>query len=72
MNPQIFTFWNLSTDRVLQQTHSTTAGLSRQDAKQRLSQYGANSLKQTHKSSALMLLIKGLPNKKIVQNQAVL
>ncbi len=42
---------------MLQQTHSTTAGLSRQDAKQRLSEYGANSFKQKHKSSALMLLL---------------
>jgi len=56
MNPQP-TFWNLSTDQVLQQTHSTTGGLSRQDAKQSLSKYGANSLKQTQKSSALMLLL---------------
>lgn len=56
MNPQ-HTFWNLSIDQLLQQTHSTTGGLSSQDAKQRLSQYGANSLKQTHKSSALMLLL---------------
>ncbi|WP_257236366.1 cation-transporting P-type ATPase, partial [Nostoc sp. 'Peltigera malacea cyanobiont' DB3992] len=37
--------------------HSTTAGLSRQDAKQRLSEFGANSLKQKHKSSAWMLLL---------------
>ncbi|MGA7952163.1 MAG: magnesium-translocating P-type ATPase [Gloeobacterales cyanobacterium] len=44
-------------DQVLQQTHSTTAGLSRQDAKQRLSEYGVNSLKQKHKSSAWMLLL---------------
>ncbi|MEG3862357.1 magnesium-translocating P-type ATPase [Microcoleus sp. herbarium12] len=50
-------FWSLSTEQVLQQTRSTTAGLSGQDAKQRLSQYGANSLKQTRKSSALMLLL---------------
>ncbi|WP_445175819.1 magnesium-translocating P-type ATPase [Microcoleus sp.] len=56
MNQQS-TFWNLPTDQVLQQTHSTTSGLSRKDAKQRLSKYGANSLKQTHKSSALMLLL---------------
>ena len=42
---------------MLQQTHSTTSGLSCQDAKQRLSKYGANSLKQTHKLSALILLI---------------
>ena len=57
MNPQLSTFWSLPTDQVLQQTHSTTSGLSSQDAKQRLSEYGANSLKQTHKSSALVLLL---------------
>ena len=51
------TFWRLSGEQVLQQTHSKTSGLSRQDAKQRLSQYGANSLKQTHKSSAFILLL---------------
>ena len=50
-------FWSLSTDQVLHQMHSTIAGLSRQDAKQRLSQYSANSLKQRHKSSAWMLLL---------------
>jgi P-type Mg2+ transporter len=57
MNPQLSTFWSLPTDQVLQQTHSTTSGLSCQDAKQRLSEYGANSLKQKHKSSAWMLLL---------------
>ena len=56
MNSQS-TFGSLSTDQVLQQMHSTAAGLSRADGKQRLSQYGANSLKQTHKSSALVLLL---------------
>ncbi|MEA5505372.1 magnesium-translocating P-type ATPase [Halotia wernerae UHCC 0503] len=57
MNPQLSTFWSLPTEQVLQQTHSTIAGLSREDAKQRLSKYGANSLKQKHKSNALMLLL---------------
>ncbi len=57
MNPQNVPFWSLSTERVLQQNHSTIAGLGRQDAQQRLSKYGANSLKQTHKSSDLMLLL---------------
>ncbi|MCP2727382.1 magnesium-translocating P-type ATPase [Limnofasciculus baicalensis] len=57
MNPQNSPFWSLPTDRVLQETHSTIAGLSGQDAKQRLSEYGANSLKQKRKSSALMLLL---------------
>ena len=57
MNPQKFPFWSLSTDRVLEQTHSTISGLSHQDAKQRLSEYGVNSLNQKHKSSDLMLLL---------------
>ncbi len=42
---------------MLQQTHSTTAGLSGQDAKPSLSEYGANSLKPKHKSTALILLL---------------
>lgn len=46
MNPQLSTFWSLPADRVLAQVKSTTAGLSSQDAKQHLSEYGANSLKQ--------------------------
>ena len=57
MNLQSSPFWSLSTDQVLQQAHSTIAGLSHPEAKQRLSQYGANSLKQTHQSSALVLLL---------------
>ena len=56
MNSQS-SFWSLSTDQVLQQTRSTITGLSRQDAKQRLSEYGTNRLKQKHKSSAFILLL---------------
>jgi P-type Mg2+ transporter len=56
MNPQPV-FWSLSGEQILQQIHSTIAGLSRQEAKQRLSQYGSNSLKQRHKSSELALLL---------------
>lgn len=56
MNPQP-PFWSLPTPQVLQQTRSTVAGLSRQEAKERLSEHGANSLKQTHKSSAWVLLL---------------
>lgn len=56
MNPQS-TFWSLSTDQVFQHTRSTAAGLSRHEAKQRLSEYGANSLKQKHKVSAWLLLL---------------
>ena len=55
MNPQP-PFWSLSTEEILQRTHSAAAGLSRQEASQRLIQYGANQLKQTHKSSTWMLL----------------
>lgn len=57
MNPQHPPFWSLPTAQLLQQMQSTTSGLSRQDAKQRLSKYGANSLKQTRKSSAFILLL---------------
>ncbi|MEG4291974.1 cation-transporting P-type ATPase [Microcoleus sp. C2C3] len=42
---------------MLQQIHSTTAELSRQEVKQSLSEYGANSLKHKHKSTALILLL---------------
>lgn len=56
MNPQA-AFWSLSPQQVLQRTNSTIAGLSRQEAKQRLSDFGANSLKRTHKSSDWILLL---------------
>jgi P-type Mg2+ transporter len=56
MNPK-FAFWSLSGEQLLQETHSTTAGLSRQEASQRLSKYGSNSLRKTQKSSALVLLL---------------
>jgi Mg2+-importing ATPase len=56
MNSQ-FPFWNLPISQVLQQTHSTIAGLSHQEAEQRLNEYGANSLEQTHKSSAWILFL---------------
>jgi len=50
MNPQL-TFRSLLTDRVLQQTHSTTSGLSGQDAKYSLSESGGNSLKSREAAS---------------------
>jgi P-type Mg2+ transporter len=56
MNPQS-TFWSLSPQQVLQQTNSAITGLSHQDAQQRLSSAGANSLKRTHKSSDWILLL---------------
>jgi P-type Mg2+ transporter len=57
MNLQNFPFWSLPADRVLQQLHSSAQGLSDRDAKQRLLQYGVNSLKQQRKSSAIELLL---------------
>ncbi len=57
MNPQNLPFWSLPADRVLQELHSSANGLSDRDAKQRLIQYGVNSLKQQRKSSAIGLLL---------------
>jgi P-type Mg2+ transporter len=56
MNPPS-AFWSLPTAQVLQELHTSANGLSPQDAKQRLSEYGANSLKQQRKSSAFGLLL---------------
>ncbi len=50
-------FWSLSGEQLLQQTDSRITGLSRQEAKQRLSESGSNRLRQTAKSSALILLL---------------
>lgn len=57
MNPQLSNFWNLPADQVLVKVQSTPQGLSSEDAKQRLTQYGANSLKQKQQSHTLMLLL---------------
>jgi len=57
MNPQLSTFWSLPAEQVLTLVQSTPAGLSSQDAKQHLSEYGANSLKQQQKSNSLTLLL---------------
>jgi P-type Mg2+ transporter len=57
MNLQNFPFWSVPADRVLQELQSSADGLSDREAKQRLVKYGANSLKQQRKSSAVGLLI---------------
>jgi P-type Mg2+ transporter len=57
MHSQLSAFWSLPTAQVLQTLHASAAGLSRQEAQQRLTQYGANSLKQKRKASALLLLL---------------
>ncbi|MCY7389967.1 MAG: magnesium-translocating P-type ATPase, partial [Leptolyngbyaceae cyanobacterium CAN_BIN12] len=50
-------FWSLPAEQVLQQLKSSSQGLSRQEARQRLSEYGANSLKQKRQSNTLTLLL---------------
>jgi P-type Mg2+ transporter len=50
-------FWSLPAEQVLQQLKSSPQGLSRQEAQQRLIQYGANSLKQKRQSHTLPLLL---------------
>ncbi|MEI6441811.1 MAG: magnesium-translocating P-type ATPase [Nostocales cyanobacterium ELA583] len=57
MNPQLSTFWNLSAEQVIGQVQSTPQGLSSEDARERLSKYGANSLKQKQHSHTLTLLL---------------
>jgi magnesium-transporting ATPase (P-type) len=54
-NPELATFWSLSADQVLQQTGSSPTGLSSPEAKQRLSEYGANSLRRSRKASPWLL-----------------
>jgi P-type Mg2+ transporter len=56
MNSENISFWSLPADRVLQELDSSADGLSDREAKQRLIKYGANSLKQQRKSSAIGLL----------------
>jgi len=56
--PQVLSsFWSLPPQQVLQQLKSNSQGLSRQEAQQRLTQYGANSLKQKRQSNVLTLLL---------------
>ncbi|MEY3827871.1 MAG: hypothetical protein RLZZ148_2692 [Cyanobacteriota bacterium] len=50
-------FWSRSAEEVLLDHESSPQGLSSQEAKQRLAQYGANSLKQKKQSHSLSLLL---------------
>jgi P-type Mg2+ transporter len=50
-------FWSLPAAQVLETLNASANGLSTQDAKRRLIKYGANSLKQQRKSSAIGLLL---------------
>ena len=62
MNPQKYSFWSIPADRVLQQLQSSADGLSDREAQQRLIKFGANSLKQQRKSSAIWLLFNQFKN----------
>ena len=53
----LLAFWSLPTEQVLRQLKSSPQGLSRQEAQQRLIDYGANSLKQKRQSHTLVLLL---------------
>ncbi len=56
--PQVLlSFWNLPAEKVLVILNSTPQGLSRQESQQRLTQYGANSLKQKRQFQTLFLLL---------------
>jgi len=50
-------FWSLSTTDMLQQLHTTQAGLTGSEASQRLARYGANLLKPQKRSDVLTLLL---------------
>ena len=50
------------TDEVLQALHSSSDGLSKDEASQRLEEYGANQLPQTHSRSALMRFLSQFHN----------
>jgi P-type Mg2+ transporter len=56
MDPQS-AFWSLPAAQVLETLNASANGLSTQDAKRRLIKYGANSLKQQRKSSAIGILL---------------
>lgn len=50
-------FWNLPTEKLLEQLHSSPQGLTTSESQKRLIQYGANSLKQKRKSHTFSLLL---------------
>jgi Mg2+-importing ATPase len=50
-------FWNLPTEKLLEQLHSSPQGLTTPESQKRLIQYGANSLKQKRKSHTFSLLL---------------
>jgi len=57
MNKILPSFWNLPTETLLEQLHSSPQGLTTSESQKRLIQYGANSLKQKRKSHTFSLLL---------------
>jgi Mg2+-importing ATPase len=57
MTEIIPSFWNLPTEKLLEQLHSSPQGLTTPESQKRLIQYGANSLKQKGKSHTFSLLL---------------
>ena len=57
MNKILPSFWNLPTEKLLEQLHSSPQGLTTPESQKRLIQYGANSLKQKRKSHTFSLLL---------------
>jgi Mg2+-importing ATPase len=57
MNKILPSFWNLPTETLLEQLHSSPQGLTTSESQKRLIQYGANSLKQKRKSYTFSLLL---------------
>lgn len=61
--PQVLpSFWHLTAAQVLDQLKSSPQCLSQAEAQQRLTQYGANSLKQKRQSHTLDLLLNQFKN----------
>ena len=57
MNKSTATFWSIAATEMLQQLQTTAQGLTTDEARARLTRYGANLLKPKKKSDALTLLV---------------
>ena len=58
MEPILQSFWSKDTKSCISDLQTNTTGLSSDEAKKRLTLYGANRLKPKKKSDAVTLLIK--------------
>ena len=57
MNKSTATFWSIAATEMLQQLQTTAQGLTTDEARARLTRYGANLLKPKKKSDAFTLLV---------------